>query len=73
MDAMSPDTKKAYRIEEFAEAHDISRAQTYVEIRTGRLVAKKVGSRTIITIEDAAAWRHALPRLQPPQAETLGA
>jgi hypothetical protein len=62
MDAMS-EAKKAYRVEEFAEAHDISRAQTYVEIGAGRLIARKIGTRTIILEEDAEAWRRALPKM----------
>jgi hypothetical protein len=49
-------------VERFAEKHDISRAQTFKEISSGRLVARKVGSRTIITHEDAAKWRRSLPR-----------
>jgi hypothetical protein len=61
MGIMSP--KKAYSVPEFAEAHDISRSQTYNEINEDRLIARKVGTRTIITDEDAEAWRRALPRM----------
>ena len=46
----------------FADKHGISRSQAFVEIAAGRLVARKVGSRTIIICEDAAAWRRALPK-----------
>jgi hypothetical protein len=49
-------------IARFAEKHDISRSQVFEEIRAGRLIACKLGSRTLITSEDAAAWRRALPR-----------
>ncbi len=55
----------AERIEEFAVNNRISRAQAYKEIAAGRLIATKVGSTTIILPEDAAAWRRALPKLQP--------
>jgi hypothetical protein len=60
---MSEARKEACRVDEFAKDHDISRAQVYEEIRMGRLIARKVGSRTLITAEDAAAWRRALPRM----------
>jgi hypothetical protein len=50
-------------IEEFAVKNRISRSQTYKEIASGRLVARKVASRTIITREDGAAWRHSLPKM----------
>jgi hypothetical protein len=53
----------AYTVEAFAAAHGISRSQTFKEIASGRLPARKVGSRTIITSEDAAKWRRSLPRV----------
>ena len=48
--------KAAQSVEEFAEDNGISRTTTYVEIREGRLRANKVGSRTIITSENAKKW-----------------
>jgi hypothetical protein len=50
-------------VKRFAAKHGISRAQAYVEINAGRLTARKVGSGTIITREDAAKWRRALSKL----------
>jgi hypothetical protein len=50
-------------VERFAAKHAISRSQAYLEIAAGRLIARKVGSRTIITREDAATWRRALPKM----------
>jgi hypothetical protein len=63
MDLMSSKPKKAYRPEQFAESHEISRSQTYIEIAAGRLIARKVGNRTLILEEDAEAWRRALPQM----------
>jgi hypothetical protein len=60
----------AYRVEEWAARNGISRSQTYKEIRAGRLIARKVGNRTIITEEDGAAWRHALPQMRAARSET---
>jgi hypothetical protein len=56
--------RKACRVDQFAKDHDLSRAQAYAEIPEGRLIARKVGTRTLITEEDATAWRHSLPRMQ---------
>jgi hypothetical protein len=53
----------AQSVDDFARDHDISRSQAYEEIKAGRLKARKVGARTIITDEDAADWRRALPVL----------
>ena len=52
-----------YSIPEFAAAHRISRTQIYREIGSGRLIASKIGKRTVITAENATAWRAGLPVL----------
>ena len=45
----------------FADRNGISPAQTYIEIREGRLRAKKMGSRTIIPAQCEQQWLDALP------------
>jgi hypothetical protein len=52
-------------VAEFAARNRISRSQVYNEINAGRLTASKIGTRTIITREDGAAWRSQLPKLTP--------
>jgi hypothetical protein len=56
--------RRAFRIEEFAHRNSISRAQVYIELKAGRLNARKVGSATLITIEDESAWLGALPTMK---------
>jgi hypothetical protein len=51
----------AFSIESFADAHEIGRSKVFEEIKAGRLKARKVDNRTIITSEDAADWRANLP------------
>jgi hypothetical protein len=51
----------AFSVESFAAAHDIGRNKVFDEISSGRLKARKVDRRTIITTEDAADWRANLP------------
>jgi hypothetical protein len=51
----------AFSIESFADAHEIGRSSVFNEINSGRLKARKVNGRTIITDEDAAEWRANLP------------
>jgi hypothetical protein len=51
----------AFTVEGFADAHEIGRSKVYDEINAGRLKARKVDNRTIITAEDAADWRANLP------------
>lgn len=63
-DPMPTASRHLFSINDFAAAHAISRTQAYREISTGRLIASKVGKRTVITAENAAAWRAALPEFE---------
>jgi hypothetical protein len=49
---------------EFRERNNISNTTLYKEIKSGRLVALKVGRRTIITAEAETNWLAALPKLR---------
>jgi hypothetical protein len=51
-----PVLKRGLSIEEFGELYGICRSSSYLEIREGRLKARKVGRRTVIATEDAEAW-----------------
>ena len=57
--------KKFFTVPEFIVSHAISRARLYAEINAGRLIARKIGTRTLIDGESAAAWRASLPVYQP--------
>src|SRR5689334_12402159 len=48
----------------FASRHSISRSKLYAEIKAGRLIARKVGDRTVILAEDGRAWRENLPKVE---------
>jgi excisionase family DNA binding protein len=51
----------AYTIDELSDASGVGRTKIYEEIRSGRLRAKKLGSRTLITAEAANDWVKQLP------------
>jgi hypothetical protein len=57
--------QKSYSLSEFARQNDIGLTTVRGEIRAGRLAARKIGRRTIITAEDAKAWQERLPKVQP--------
>jgi hypothetical protein len=59
-----PLRKRGLSIEEFGELYGICRSSTYVEIREGRLKARKVGRRTLIASEDAEVWFASLDRVK---------
>jgi len=57
--------QRSYSLDEFARLNDIALTTVRGEIKAGRLTARKVGRRTIITAEDAGAWQEQLPKVQP--------
>jgi excisionase family DNA binding protein len=48
--------KLAYTVDELCRACGISRAKLYEEIKAQRLKVKKIGTRTLIPIDEAKAW-----------------
>jgi excisionase family DNA binding protein len=52
--------KRAYSISEFCNIYQLGRTKAYQQIKSGRLKAVKVGSRTIIRADDAEQWLAAL-------------
>ena len=52
---------KAQTVNQFLATVPIGRTKLYEEIAAGRLVAVKVGKRTLIRAEDAEAWLKSLP------------
>lgn len=52
-------------VQSFALKHGISKDLVYWEIAAGKLPARQVRGRTVITAEDGAQWRHSLPEVRP--------
>jgi hypothetical protein len=63
------ENRDAFSVDDFARRHGIGRTTVYEEIKKGRLIARKVQGRTLVTAEDARAWREALPRFSEDAAE----
>jgi hypothetical protein len=57
--------QQSYSLDEFARQNAIGLTTVRGEIKAGRLAARKVGRRTIITAEDAKAWQERLPKVKP--------
>jgi excisionase family DNA binding protein len=51
----------AFSIDGFGKCFGIGRTKIYAEIRAGRLRAKKVGRRTLISRDEAHRWWAQLP------------
>lgn len=58
---VSTGRKAAYTVKEFCQMFSIGRSTFYAEVASGRLLTKKVGSRTLVLIADAESWASALP------------
>jgi predicted DNA-binding transcriptional regulator AlpA len=55
----------AYSIEELSAGSGASRSKIYQEIASGRLKARKLGSRTIVLPQDGEEWLRSLPLFEP--------
>ena len=56
------EVKRALSVEQAAKAAGVGRTLLFEEIRKGRITARKVGRRTIITTDDLDAWLKSLPK-----------
>ncbi len=57
-------TSKAMTVAQFCSWAGIARSTFYNEVASGRLIARKIGGKTIIARDDAEAWFASLPRLE---------
>jgi hypothetical protein len=56
--------QRAMSIDRFCQHYAVGRTTVYEEIKLGRLRARKVRKRTIITDDDAEAWLRHLPTIE---------
>jgi excisionase family DNA binding protein len=71
-----PEHRISYSVREAAKAAGIGLTKLREEIRSSRLVARKLGRRTLINAEDLNAWAANLPRVvsaRSPPCENPGA
>ena len=55
---------RARSIDQFCQCFAVGRTTAYEQIKMGRLRARKVGKRTIITDDDAEEWLRNLPQVE---------
>ncbi|MET4801211.1 helix-turn-helix domain-containing protein [Bradyrhizobium sp. LB11.1] len=58
-----PEHRISYSVHEAAKAAGIGLTKLREEIRAKRLVARKLGKRTLINADDLNAWAANLPRI----------
>ena len=59
------DSKEALTPDAFCERFSVGKTKLYEELASGRLKAKKNGSRTLIPVVAAQAWLASLPDYEP--------
>jgi hypothetical protein len=67
VDDMDED-RRALTILQFAARYSIGRSKIYEEAAAGRITLRKVGKKTIITVDDAEKWLADLPTIEPKHA-----
>jgi len=60
--------KLAFTIPEAVSVSGRSRTALYAAFKTGELIARKQGARTIILADDLRRWLEGLPRMNPDRA-----
>jgi hypothetical protein len=71
VNSTAPSTKRAYRFLDFCKTYQVGKDRAYADIRSGALIARKVGKNTIILVDDAEAYIASLPRLELPPEYSL--
>ena len=66
--AAPQEPRLAYGIDDAAHAGDVGRSTIYEEIASGRLVARKIGRRTVILAVDLNEWINNLPKMKADHA-----
>lgn len=61
----APANQEVFELLEFCGWARISRTQTFKEIKAGRLIAHRVGDKSLITRPNALAWLNSLPTSRP--------
>lgn len=56
--------QRAMSIDEFCSRYGPGRTKVYQELKSGRLRARKIGTRTVIVEDDAEEWLRHLPVIE---------
>ena len=57
--------RRVFTISEFLQRYGIGRTRFYEEVAEGRLRLRKLGKKSLVTVDDAEAWLNSLPTLEP--------
>lgn len=55
------DNRGALTVDEFCGWASIGRSKFYEEVKAGRIVLRKIGRKSVVTMPDAISWINSLP------------
>ena len=61
MVTITPENRGALTVDEFCGWASIGRSKFYQEVAEGRIRLRKIGRKSVVTIDDALAWLNNLP------------
>ncbi|SMC92014.1 hypothetical protein SAMN06297251_11299 [Fulvimarina manganoxydans] len=61
-------SRGALTVDEFCAWASIGRSKFYNEVNAGRLLVRKLGRKSVVTMTDAQAWLDSLPVLETREA-----
>ena len=67
------DERRVFTISEFLERYGIGRTRFYEEVAEGRLRLRKLGKKSLVTVDDAEAWLESLPASSPSNSSKMEA
>ena len=70
MNIRSPENRLGYSIGEFCKAVPIGRTKLYAEARAGNIRLRKIGTKTVITMQDALEYMRSLPHAEMSAAQS---
>ena len=63
------ETVGAFTVNEFCHWAKIGRTKFYSEVSSGRLVVRKAGRKSLVSVKDAEAWLNSLPSASGPNGK----
>ena len=61
MVSITPENRGALTVDEFCGWAAIGRNKFYQEVKAGRVVLRKIGRKSVVTMADASRWLESLP------------
>ena len=62
------DPRRVLTIADFLQRYNIGRTSFYEQVAAGKLTLRKLGKKSLVTVDDAEKWLASLPATEPKNA-----